>query len=84
MIITRDILESGKSSNNGWNKKQLDVFGERDQKKGWFNRIIGKEVTQEQIDLFLSLKDYHLRNHLAKKEVTGKRFIKIRRPIFLY
>ncbi len=59
MILTREILEQGKSANGGWSKKQLQCFGVT-LKKGWMRKIIGKHFPALTIERFLSLKDRHL------------------------
>lgn len=60
MIVTDEILESGKSKNGGWNKKQLLIFGIQSFYSRWKKDLIGKEVADEKIALFLKLKDSHL------------------------
>lgn len=62
ITFTKDILNQGKSSNNGWNKKQLEALGVTKLKKGWVNILLGKSFKEEQIKQFLELKDYHFRN----------------------
>ena len=58
MILTYDIIIQGRSINGGHCKKQLAVFGvEYPLKKGWAKNIIDKDYPEEQIKLFLSLKD---------------------------
>lgn len=62
MKLTREILEKGKSSNGMWSKKQLECFGLDffKLKKGWKQRIIGKEFSFDTIQKFLSLRDVHV------------------------
>jgi 5-methylcytosine-specific restriction protein A len=84
MIITKEIMQAGKSSNNGWNLKQLAALGEPNQSGGWYRRLIGKEVSQEQIDRFLELKDYHLRNRMNKGELIKSNYVNLKKPTFEY
>ena len=60
--ITIELLEAGKSMNNFWSERQLAILGLDFKNKGWKKRAIGKEITQEQVDKFLLLKDAHLKN----------------------
>lgn len=62
IIITNEIIEKGKSTNGGWNKKQLEIIGVTSMKKGWKKRLIGKYISQERVAEFLKLKDSHLFN----------------------
>jgi len=61
MIFTKELFEKGKSSNGGWNNRQLAAIGIEGIKKrrGWPAQIIGKDLPREAIELFLSLKDAH-------------------------
>lgn len=81
MRITREIFEQGKSLNGGYNKKQLTALGEGNQDKGWFQRILTNDYTKEQIDLFLSLKDYHFKNKEDKQRFANKQYIRLKKPI---
>jgi len=65
MKLTKEIIEQGKSSNNGWNNEQMIALGVTSFTKGWMKALVGKEVTQDAIDKFLSLKDYHFKRRLA-------------------
>ncbi|KKN73452.1 hypothetical protein LCGC14_0400270 [marine sediment metagenome] len=72
MIVTESILEQGLSENGAWNKKQLLALGVKTEKKfklekGWKRELIGSEVTEQQVQRFLRLKNVHL--NMAK--VTG-------------
>jgi len=68
MRVTQDILEAGISDNGAWNIKQLKALlpeWEFKRKhawpaKGWRMRLLDLEVTKEQIDKFLALKNAHL------------------------
>lgn len=62
MILTKEILERGKSSNGGWNRKQLNVFGIPDFKEKWKRKIIGKDFSESVIKEFLSFHDAHLKD----------------------
>lgn len=65
-------MESGRSINGAWSKKQLKALNvpmgkSFKLKKGWYKRLIGSDVPEDNVKLFFKLKDAHLRN----KE-TGK------------
>ena len=70
MKVTTELLEQGKSIRGAWSNKQLRALGLNkgfNWNKGWKLQLIGKEVNQEQIDKFLSLKDKHLDKYGANK-----------------
>lgn len=78
MILTKHIFEQGKSSNGGWNEKQISILGESIKVSKWAKRVIGKEFTEEQINKFLALKDAHISGVKVKRiESKGK-------PVFLH
>jgi len=61
MILTKEIFDSGLSSNGGYNSKQLKTLGVDIRfNKGWKWRIIGSDIPKKAIDKFLELKDIHL------------------------
>ena len=61
MRLTREILEQGKSKNGSWSHEQLRIITGRpngnNRLKGWIDLCIGRNISQENIDKFLSLKD---------------------------
>ena len=60
MIVTEDFLEQGKSEKGGYTAKQLNLFSiPWPPMKGWKNRIIGMEISDEMADQFLLLKKAH-------------------------
>ena len=63
MIITQKIFEAGMSDNGGWSKEQLQALGIKTTawNKGWRFRLIGQDIPKNDIDLFLSLKNKHLK-----------------------
>ena len=61
MRLTKEIIEQGMSSRGGWNMQQLSLLGIRELKKGWKNRLIGIEVSEENINKFIALKNTHLK-----------------------
>lgn len=76
MILTPQIFEQGKSSNNGWNNKQLALFGiVKPFKRGWRRRIIGQDFPEETIQKFLELKDFHFANPEARRKRRDPEFI---------
>jgi len=57
MKITEQLLERGKSDRGGWNAKQLACIGvEWPIKHGWQFKAIGREITDEDARMFLSLR----------------------------
>ena len=59
--VDREFLLRGKSFNGGWSKKQFKILGEDwPLEKGWWKRIIGIRISEEDAEEFLSLKDKHL------------------------
>lgn len=60
MIVTEEILESGKSINGSWGKAQLKCFGFDGLQKGWKDLIIGKEIPDENVEQFIKLKNAHV------------------------
>ena len=81
VIVTKDILEKGKSLKGAWNLAQLKVLlpkweFERNYAwpaKGWKSRLIGSKVSQQQIDEFLRLKDRHLSH--KTRDIPGQKTI---------
>lgn len=68
MKLTYELLDAGKSKNGAWSRQQLQVLGVKwPRKKGWMRRIVGQEYDAEVIDLFLKLKDKHLRDGLTEQ-----------------
>lgn len=61
MILTREIIMRGISKNGGFSAKQLSLLNET-HTKGWLKRSIGKWVSDEVYDEFISLKNAHLKN----------------------
>jgi hypothetical protein len=61
IILTKEILNAGKSSNGSWGQAQLEVLGAFPLTRGWQRRVIGSEFTADQIKDFLSLQDVHLK-----------------------
>ncbi len=61
LTITEEMLDNGKSSNGGYSKKQIKLLGEDATVSGWRERIIGKSIAEENFNLFLSLKNAHLK-----------------------
>lgn len=61
MILTREIVEKGKSSRGGWSHKQRRVLGvDFTEGRKWYERIIGKSYDAKVVEEFLSLKNAHL------------------------
>ena len=57
IILTKEIVKSAKTANGGLTKHQLEAIGiEWPLKKGSINSKIGTEITQEQLEQFLTVK----------------------------
>ena len=57
VILTREHIKSARTANGGLTKHQLEAIGiEWPLKKGSINSKIGTEITQEQLEQFLSVK----------------------------
>ncbi len=66
ITVTTELLEQGISKNGAWSAKQLRALnvpiGKRFKLwKGWKDRLIGSEITEQQKNKFLDLKDKHLK-----------------------
>lgn len=57
IILTKEIVKSARTANGGLTKHQLEAIGiEWPLKKGSINSKIGTEITQEQLEQFLTVK----------------------------
>lgn len=73
IILTKELIERGKSSNGGWNKRQLAIFGlSYPLDRGWINRLVGREVTDKRYADFLHYKDTHIKRKKGKAKVIHK------------
>ena len=62
VTITREIIDSGMSSNGGWNNKQLKALGVPfPLTKGWMMGMIGKDVPESNVEKFIKLKNAHIK-----------------------
>jgi len=66
MILTKEIFELGKSSNNGWNLTQIRLFGVDKLYKGWQMDLTGKDFPESIIKEFIELKDLHFKKRIEK------------------
>lgn len=56
-LVTFELIDAGESGNGGWSKAQLECLGLNwPPVKGWQNRIVGKAISIQDRDKFLSLK----------------------------
>jgi hypothetical protein len=72
MILTEEILEQGKSRNGSWSTEQIRVLGET-MTRGWRYRLLNRDISEERIQQFLDLKDFHLDNRLIGRTRKKKR-----------
>jgi hypothetical protein len=72
MILTKVIIEQGKSRNGGFSGKQFKCLGiGENPKKGWLKELMGKEIPDENIEKFLALKNKHLKiENVVEDEVA--------------
>lgn len=55
--VTKELMTQGMSAAGGWNRRQMDILGVKwPPKQGWKIRAVGKEITKEAADEFISLK----------------------------
>tara|TARA_R110000868_G_C10683294_1_gene747661 strand:+ start:336 stop:827 length:492 start_codon:yes stop_codon:yes gene_type:complete len=74
MILTKEIFDLGKSSNNGWNKHQLALLGVGyPLPSGWMKEVIGADFPSEVLKQFVDLKDSHFKEKLKKGELIKKK-----------
>lgn len=52
MILTEELIEQGRRLSGGFSYKQIEILGDSQKNRGWLNRLIGKNVSKEQYDLF--------------------------------
>lgn len=54
VVLTKALIEAGRTGNSGYSKKQLLALGvSYPPKSGWIERLIGTEVSDEQYERFL-------------------------------
>ena len=63
MILTKELIHAGMSTNGGWNTLQVIILGESMRYKGWLGRLLGKNVPDEDYYKFLEFKDAHLKKN---------------------
>lgn len=57
IFLTEDMIEEGRSYNNGFNRKQLECFGIGwPPPKGWKKGMVGKKVNKLEYEMFLKFK----------------------------
>lgn len=84
VVLTREMIEAGKSSRGGWSNRQVQQLGlpSLNGQKGWQDRLIGTEHDRDKYEMFLALRDGHLtptKIQKAKERKEAKsRSIKIR------
>ena len=70
MIITKELMNKGKSSNGAWSNKQVRLLGEPDgmiDNPGWQKRVIGRYISDVDAERFIALKDAHLNRKNRKR-----------------
>lgn len=76
VVITKKFLLSGMTGECGINYSQLRILGiEIPPESGWKERVIGKEISKKDADLFLSLKGKSKKSqHSLMKEFESMQF----------
>lgn len=58
MIITREFIHDYKTGSGGWTKKQIEALGLKwPVRKGWQHSLIGKEISDKQVQEFIKGRD---------------------------
>jgi len=71
MILTKEILEKGRSVKGSFNRNQIILLGldYNDLWNGWQNDIIGENYHENTLYAFIALKDSHIKKqHINNKE----------------
>ena len=59
--LTDDMIEAGRSEQDGWSREQLRLFGVSwPPAKHWKRRMAGSQFDERVVEEFLRLKDAHL------------------------
>lgn len=74
MIVTNELLAAGSSVKGGFSRKQVELLGgEWPLRQGWKDVLIGKEVSDENAQAFVSLAGRHLEEKAERKAVAVER-----------
>ena len=77
MLLTKELIEKGKSTRGGWSQAQLSCLGvAMPLQSGWMNTLDGKEILDESYERFLSLKDAHVKVGDPSRAKPSKELIK--------
>lgn len=58
VVLTHELIESGKSNVGGWTRKQIEALGVTwPPKAGWKAALVGTEMAKEDFDAFVALKN---------------------------
>lgn len=62
IILTKDLLDKGRSSNGAFNKLQVEALGLKwgDMKSGWVKALVGCHIKDSSYYEFMGHKDSHL------------------------
>lgn len=72
MVITWELLNSGKSENGGWSREQLELLGvEWPGEPWWYRKVIGKVIPDADAERFVSLRNQHL--NATKDSLRGSK-----------
>jgi hypothetical protein len=62
MILTHEAIERGQSRFGGWSKQQVELLNVKwPLKQGWKKRVVGTVISDMDYDIFVNLKDQHLK-----------------------
>jgi len=68
MQLTEQMMEAGKSVNNGFSVKQIRCLQEDMTRKGWYWRCLNKTVTDQMYQNFLKLKNAHVKKMTKRND----------------
>lgn len=77
MIVTKDLLAAGLSAKGGFSRKQCELLGvEWPLRQGWKDALIGKEVSDENAQAFVSLAGRHLDEKAERQAAVVERSVR--------
>ena len=71
IILTKALIDEGISYNGGFNYEQIHLLGANQKQKGWKRKLVGRSVSVEIYEKFLSLKNSHLKK--SKTEIQERK-----------
>jgi len=76
VILTKHLIEQGMSCRGGWSRKQLELLGvDYPPAKGWKYALIGTRISADALEIFLALKDDHIKTLHQNEGVDAFPFV---------